>query len=128
MKIQLCFSIKDYTDEDYDLLNTKLTTLKSQLDVEYDTDYTVHSCHLPRKLVIAAGFDTRCCDILENIFKDKYICEVNDNDLRVAMTNMNTYREELSKKVDRLVIIANKHLSNVKMEIECFTSNTIIII
>jgi hypothetical protein len=125
MKLQLCFSAK--TKEQSDIVLGKLKSLKEKLDEQYG-EYTVHSCHLTKKIVLEKGFDTTIVDGFAEIFGDKYHCEVTANNFEDAMKEMNSYRIATSKKVDRLVILSTEQVSNVALELQYFTDNKVICI
>jgi hypothetical protein len=126
MKIQLCFSAK--TKGQSEVILEKLKKLKQQLDKEYSGTYTVHSCHLTKKIVADKGFDPTIVNGFTDIFGDKYICEVTADTFDEAMKEMNNYRRKTALKVDRLIILSDEAVSNIALELELFTNKTVMYI
>ena len=123
--IQICFSLK--TGLTMDELKNKMQELKTKLDAKFD-DYEVHSCHLSRKVCLDAGFTTEVPDMFDEIFGNKYICEITEQTKAEAFANVNRHREELSKKADRLVILSGETVTNVALELQMFTENRVIVL
>lgn len=120
MEIQICFSVG--SKEENIIILKKLKALKQKLDKQYSCNYTIHSCHLPKKIVYEKGFDPSIADGLERIFGNKYHCEVKATSFEEAMQKMDEYRISTAKKVDRLIIVANQPVSNIAVELQYFTS------
>lgn len=122
----MCFSIKD--KEQNKIILTKLRNLKTKLDNKYKGEYTIHSCHLPKKIVLEKGFDQTISNGFVDIFGDKYCCEVTGETFEQAMKEMNTYRIATAQKVDRLIVISDQPISNISLELEYFTNKKIMCI
>ena len=126
--IQICFSLK--TGLTMDALRTKMKRLKIQLDVLYgENNYETRSCHLSRQLCLSKGFTTEVPDLFDEIFGDNYVCELNsESDFDTAMSKINDYRIGLSKKADKLVILAGETVTNIALELELFTQYNVMVI
>lgn len=125
---QVCFSLKTgLTMED---LKTKLITLRTKLTEEFGNDgYEVRSCHLSRELCIEKGFGTEVPDLFDEIFGDKYTCELaGEKSFDEAMKNLNDHREQLSISADKLVILSSEALTNVALELQLFTQNQVMVL
>lgn len=123
--VQICFSLKNGLT--IDMLKTKLTDLKSKLnDIYKDTGYEVRSCHLTKALCIQKGFDTAVPDLFDEIFGDKYHCELTEDSFTDAMSNIEQHRRELSENADKLVIISENDMTNVSLELSLFTNGKVI--
>lgn len=123
--IQISFSLKNGLT--IPEIREKLIQTKEKLDKQYH-EYEVHSCHLSREICIAAGFGTEVPDMFEEIFGENYICEITEKTKEAAFANINKHREALSRKADRLVILSEEQMTNVALEIQLFTHNSIIIV
>ena len=129
MKIcQVCFSLK--TGLTIDEVKNKLYSLRAKLTEEFGEDgYEVRSCHLSHDLCIDAGFSTEIPDTFNMVFGDQYVCELEDEkSFDLAMKNINKYREQLSKKADKLVILAGETVTNVALELQLFTDNKVMVL
>lgn len=126
--IQICFTLK--TGLTPEIIREKMISLKEKLDNLYGKHcYECRSCHLSRKLCIDKGFTTDIPDIFDAVFGDAYICELHsETKFDEAMTRINTYRQNLAKKADKLVILNNENVNNVALELELFTQNRVIIL
>lgn len=124
--VQVCFSLK--TGLTIEELKEKMTVLKEKLDEQYGAKaYTVSSCHLSRRLCVEKGFNTDVPDMFNEIFGDNYVCELTEKTYDEAMTNINMHRTELSKKADKLVILSGETVTNVRLELELFTQNRVLV-
>lgn len=124
--VQVCFSLK--TGLTIEELKEKMTVLKEKLDEQYGTKaYTVSSCHLSRRLCVEKGFNTDVPDMFNEIFGDNYVCELTEETYAEAMANINKHRTELSKKADKLVILSGETVTNVRLELELFTQNRVLV-
>ena len=123
--IQVCFSLKNGLT--IPEIREKLIQTKTRLDEQY-YKYEVHSCHLSREVCIAAGFSTEIPDMFEEIFGEDYVCEITEKTKEAAFANINKHRQALSRKADRLVILSEEQTTNVALEIQLFTHNSIIIV
>lgn len=123
--IQVSFSLKNGLT--IPEIRTKLIQTKEKLDKQYQ-EYEIHSCHLSREICIAAGFGTEVPDMFEEIFGKDYVCEITEKTKEAAFANINKHRKELSRKADRLVILSEEQMTNVALEIQLFTHNSIIIV
>lgn len=126
--IQICFSLK--TGLTMDELKTKMKNLKTKLDELYgENNYETHSCHLSRQLCLNKGFTTEVPDLFDEIFGDNYVCELHaESDFNTAMSKIDDYRTQLSKKADKLVILAGETVTNVALELELFTQYNVMVI
>lgn len=124
-KIQLCFSAK--TEEESKKIVKKMIKLKETLDKEYGDEYTIHSCHLTPEIVKEKGFSPTIVNAFVTIFGNKYICEVTAHSFDDAMAHMDEYRRKTAEKVDKLIILAESEVSNVKLELEYFSNKKVII-
>lgn len=126
--VQICFSLK--SNLTLDEIRTKMKTLKTKLDKLYGTNnYETRSCHLSRQLCLNKGFTTDIPDLFDEVFGENYVCELSpETDFSTAMAKINDYRIELSKKADKLVILAGETVTNVALELELFTQNRIMIL
>lgn len=125
MKIQFCFSVnKDGNEE----IIRKMKEIKEKLEKEYGEEYEILSCHLPRKILEEKNFSTEIADAFEDIFGDKYKCQVKADTFEEAMKNINSYRIKTSQCVDRLFILSNSSVSNIALELEYFTNKKIMYI
>lgn len=126
--IQICFSLK--TGLTIDELKIKMKNLKTKLDELYgENNYETRSCHLSRQLCLNKGFTTEVPDLFDEIFGENYVCELHsENDFNTAMSKINDYRTQLSKKADKLVILTGETVTNVALELELFTQNRIMVI
>jgi hypothetical protein len=122
-RIQLCFRVGG--EEENKAILKKLRNLKSEFDIVYKGEYCVHSCHLPRELALEKGLSTTIADGLKEIFGDKYRCEVTAYNFSEAMINMNSYRIETAKKVNKLVVVSDQAVSNIALELQYFTENRV---
>lgn len=124
--VQVCFSLK--TGLTIEELKEKMTVLKEKLNEQYGTKaYTVSSCHLSRRLCVEKGFNTDVPDMFNEIFGDNYVCELTEETYAEAMANINKHRTELSKKADKLVILSGETVTNVRLELELFTQNRVLV-
>lgn len=125
--VQISFSMK--TGLKMEELKSKLINLKSKLIEEFGEDgYELRSCHLSRKLCIEHGLDTAVPDMFEEIYGDKYVCELTEDTYASAIADINTHRTILSVKADKLVILSNDSIGNVALELQLFTNNKVAII
>lgn len=125
--IQVCFTLK--TGLSMEELRKKMLNLKLKLDEQYgENQYTVSSCHLSKKLCIDKGFTTDVPDMFEDVFGKNYICALTEDTFDEAMANINSHREALSKKADKLVILAGETVTNVALELELFTQNRVMVL
>lgn len=114
------------TEEENNIIISKLQKMKNKLDEEYGEEYIVESCHLPRRIVEAKGcFSTQIVDAFENIFGEKYLNQVTADTFEEAMENMDKYRTELALKANLLFIISDQKINGVGIELEKFTNNKI---
>ena len=127
MKIQICASAK--TKEETEKAVIKIQKLKGELESMYGNNYTLHSCLLPKHILKERGFDSTLVDTLINTFGDRYSTELeNEKDFNTAIPKLDNYRKELSKKVDRLIIVSSTPLSKVALELQLFTENKVRVI
>lgn len=126
--IQICFSLK--TGLTIQEIKTKMIELKTKLDNMYgENNYETRSCHLSRQLCLNKGFSTNVPDLFAEIFANNYVCELeSETDFDTAISKINEYRMELSKKADKLVILANDTITNVALELELFTHHHVMIL
>lgn len=126
--IQICFTLK--TGLTPEQIRSKMQDLKTLLDTTYgEHSYECHSCHLSRRLCIDKGFTTEVPDIFAEVFGRDYICELQDEtSFDEAMKKINAYRQGLALKADRLVILSEDAVSNVKLELQLFTQNKVLVI
>lgn len=113
------------TEEENNIIISKLQKMKNNLDEKYGEEYIVESCHLPRRIVEAKGFSTQIVDAFEDIFGEKYLNQVTADTFEEAMENMDKYRTELSLKANLLFIISHQKINGVAIELEKFTNNKI---
>lgn len=122
MKVQVIFRIDDV---DNSVIFQKLKRMKDELVKDYGEDFTVHSCHLPRKIVEEKGWNTEVCDMFEHIFGDHYQSEVTAETYESAMNEMNDYRKKVARMVDKIYVFSNESLGGVAIEIEEFSRGKI---
>lgn len=113
------------TEEENNIIISKLQKMKNNLDEKYGEEYIVESCHLPRRIVEAKGISTQIVDAFEDIFGKKYLSQVSADTFEEAMENMDKYRTELSLKANLLFIISHQKINGVAIELEKFTNNKI---
>lgn len=121
--VQVCFTVG--TEEENNVIIEKLKAMKDQLEKQYGEAYIVESCHLPRKIVEEKGFSTQIVDAFDEIFGDKYACQVHADTFEEAMKNMDKYREALSLKADKLFIVSEQKINGVALELNLFTHNKV---
>lgn len=122
MKVQVIFRTNGV---DNSVIFQKLKRMKDELVKDYGEDFTVHSCHLPRKIVEEKGWSTEVCDMFDTIFGDHYKCEVTAETYDLAMSELNNYRKKVARMVDKIYVISNETLGGVAIEIEEFSKGKI---
>lgn len=124
--VWVCFSLKTgLTNED---IKKKLTVMKKELERYLDGDrYVIKSCHLNREVCREKGFPADIPDIFEEVFGDAYECKVTEKTFGEAMANMDRHREELCNEADRLVLLSDDNIGNVKKELEWFTKRSVLV-
>lgn len=124
MKIQFCFSVEKDNKE----IIRKMSEIKDKLETEYNGDYEILSCHLPRKIIEEKNFSTEIIDAFENIFGSKYKCQVEADTFNEAIKNLDSYRIKTAQMADRLFILSNEKVTNIALELEYFTNKKVMYI
>lgn len=126
MIVQVCFTLKGNLS--IDVIREKLQALKNTMECQYGTTYEIHSCHLNRDCCRDCCINTDVPDLFDDIFGNRYVCEITEYTLDDAIKNIKEKRENLSKKADKLVILSETDFSNVALELELFTEHRVMII
>ena len=125
--VQVCFSLKNGLSMTE--LREKMLELKEKLNETYGADgFELRSCHLTRRLCIEKSLSTDVPDMFAEIFGENYVCELTEDTFAEAMANIDRHRIELSKKADKLVILAGETVTNVALELELFTKNRVMVL